>query len=55
MNAQIMDMQSQKGAITKIIVRFQESGYPTVDVLCLLSDCNAMIRLGVKNSIIDVI
>ena len=33
----------------KIIVRFQESGYPTVDVLCLLSNCNAMIRLGVKN------
>ena len=55
MNAQIMDMQPQKGAITEIIVRFQESGYPTVDVLCLLSNCNAMIRLGVKNSIIDVI
>ena len=33
----------------KIIVRFQESGYPTVDMLCLLSDCNAMIQLGVKN------
>jgi len=32
----------------KINIRLQKSGYPEVDILCLLKNCNAPIRLGIK-------
>jgi len=32
----------------KINMRLQPSGYPVVDILCLLKNCNAPMRLSVK-------